>query len=179
MDLYFLLKFGHVMAAVAWVGAGLGFTILGTILERRGDMRMALSMVRMMAVLGPGFFMPASLLTLLSGLMLFFLGMLPWTGWPVMALLLVAAAFGLGVGVVKPAGEKIAALVADGQEGRAIYLTRRLLRVARFEAAIMMAIVALMVMQPTWADMAVLLPLALLVILAGFGLLIRPARVTA
>lgn len=178
MELSLALKFVHVISALVWLGGGFGFAMLGTYFERRGDLRTGVSVVTIVAVLGPVLFLPASVLALMSGAMLFVLGGTPWTAWTILSLPLVATAFGLGAGVVRPTGERIALLQEAGHEGIAIDMTRRLLRVARLESAIMLAIVILMVARPDWGDNDVLAPTGALVALATMTFFMRRRPLT-
>lgn len=178
MELSATLEFVHVISALVWLGGGLAFAALGTFYERRGDLRTGVVVVTMIAVLGPVVFLPASVLALLSGAMLFVLGGAPWTAWTVLALPLVATAFGLGAGVIRPTGERIALLQEAGHDGIAIDMTRRLLRVARLESAIMLAIIVLMVARPDWRDHDVLAPTGALVALAALTFFLRRRPLT-
>lgn len=178
MELSLVLKFVHVTSALVWLGGGLAFAMLGTYFERRGDMRTGVSVVTFVSVLGPVLFLPASVLTLMSGTMLFVLDGTQWTAWTVLSLPLVATAFGLGAGVIRPTGERIALLLEAGHEGIAIDMTRRLLRVARLESAIMLAIIVLMVARPGWSDHDILAPTGALVILAVLTYAMRRRPVT-
>lgn len=178
MELSLLLKFVHVSSALVWFGGGLALATIGTFCERRGDIRTGVSVVTLIAILGPALFLPASVLALMSGTMMFVLDGVPWTAWTILSLPLVATAFGLGAGVVRPTGERIALLQEAGHDGIAIDMTRRLLRVARFESAIMLAVVVLMVARPDWGDNDILAPTGALVALATLTFLMRRRPLT-
>jgi hypothetical protein len=130
--------------------------MLANLLLARGDRRGALSVVSLSAPLGALWFLPASLITLLSGASLFWLGGWRFDGWSVTALALVAVVFGIGVAIAKPAGDRVAALIARGQTEAAMPEALRLVHLGRFDASCMVAIVALMVLKPSFADIAVL-----------------------
>lgn len=178
MELSLALKFVHVISALVWFGGGLGLAVLGTFYERRGDLRTGVAVVTVVAVLGPVVFLPASVLALMSGAMLFVIGGLPWTAWTILSLPLVAAAFGLGAGVVRPTGERIALLQEAGHEGIAIDMTRRVLRVARLETVLLVAIIVLMVARPGWGEHDILAPTGALVILATMTYFMRRRPLT-
>jgi uncharacterized membrane protein len=178
MELSLALRFIHVLSALVWFGGGLSLALLGTFYERRGDLRTGVAVVTVIAVLGPAVFLPASVLTLMSGAMLFVIDGLPWTAWTILSLPLVAAAFGLGAGVVRPTGERIALLQEAGHEGIAIDMTRRVLRVARLETALLIAIIVLMVARPDWGDHDILAPTGAFVILAALTFFMRRRPLT-
>lgn len=178
MDLSLALKFVHVISALVWFGGGFALAVLGTFYERRGDLRTGVAVVTVIAVLGPVVFLPAAVLALMSGAMLFVIGGLPWTAWTILSLPLVAAAFGLGAGVVRPTGERIALLQEAGHDGIAIDMTRRVLRVARLESALLIAIIVLMVARPDWGDHDILAPTGALVILATMTFFMRRRPLT-
>lgn len=169
MDILSFLKLVHVVAAVAWVGGGLAFIVLGNLLMARGDRAAALSVVSLTAPLGNLWFLPSALITLTSGLTLFWLGGWSIDGWSALALVLVAVVFGIGVAVAKPAGERVAALMAGGETGAAMAEATSLMHLSRFDGTCMIAIVALMVLKPSWDDVAVLAGIAGVV--AAVGLL--------
>lgn len=173
MDLFIALKLVHVTAAAVWFGGGICLALFATIAECRGNVRRSLSIVTLVAAFDPVLFTPAAILTLMSGAVLFVTGPMPWTAWSVLALPLVAMAFSLGAGVVKPTAERIAILHEDGHDGIASDMTRRLLRVARLESAIMLAVIALMVARPDWRGLGVLTPIAAFLALAGATFLMR------
>lgn len=173
METFLALKFVHVMAAIAWVGGGLCFSIFGTIFECRGDTRSLLLLTRLFGIHGPAFLMPAALITLLSGVALFTIGAMPWAAWSLLALALVSLAFGICTNIMKTAGERVAYLMDVGRDLHAAAAARRLLRLARFECATMMAIIALMVMKPDWGDLAVLATIGAAMTIATIAYLVR------
>lgn len=173
MDYLIVLKLVHVTAAAVWFGGGIFLALVGTVCERRGNLRTGLPAVSLIAMLDPVLLTPASVLTLMSGAILFVTGSLAWEAWSVLALPLVAVAFSLGVGLVRPTAERIAMLHEDGHDGIAIDMTRRVLRLARLESAIMFAIVVLMLRRPDWTELGLLAPLAAFIALAAVTYLLR------
>jgi uncharacterized membrane protein len=67
---YEFFKFMHVVAAIAWVGGGIGLTIYGWRLRAAGDHRSLAVMQHRGEDLGKFLFMPAALLTLLFGILM-------------------------------------------------------------------------------------------------------------
>ncbi len=60
-----------------------------------------------------------------------------------------------------------------GRDLHAAAAAHRLLRLARFECATMMAIIALMVMKPDWGDLAVLATIGAALVVAAIAYLVR------
>ncbi len=176
MDWYLTVKFVHVAAAMAWAGGVLTMLLITLILARDPDLAPRLRFVALMNRLSPSFFAPASTTVLVSGLVLGFL----WTGfseaWLALGLAGMAASIGIGAGVIKPVGERVTARArAEGASPAVLADIETIARVGRFECAIMMAVVALMVFKPGWQDTPMLFALALLLAVAG-ALFLIPRR---
>lgn len=62
-----IFKFLHVFGAVAWVGSGIGLSVLGWRLRRAGDLTSLTAIYRRAEDLGKLLFAPAALLTLAFG----------------------------------------------------------------------------------------------------------------
>ena len=70
MTRYELLKFLHVGGAIAWVGGGLGLLLLTRRLVAAGDHAGVLALSRQSKAIGNVLFVPASLVTVASGITL-------------------------------------------------------------------------------------------------------------
>ena len=112
MSRYELLLFVHVLAAAAWFGAALLAIVLIELATRAEDTPLVVRLGEYDEKLAPLLFIPAGIATLLTGVALVFDG--PWSftgdGWVLAGLVLFAAIFALGVGLIVPAGKKLAAL---------------------------------------------------------------------
>lgn len=176
MDWYLVVKFVHVVAAMGWLGGGLAMLIAGTIASRDPDRTAVLRFMHMTNALALPLFVPASMTVLVSGLVMAWF----WVGfsdaWLVLALAGIAVSMAFGIGFIKPVGERIAERAAKEGMGPAVTAdTERLTRVGRFDYAIMLCIVALMVFKPGWQDTAILFALGLVVAFAG-ALFLVPRR---
>lgn len=168
MDLYSLVKLLHVVAAVLWVGGGFALMLLAARADRAGDTQGMLQVMRSVGELGNRLFMPASLVTLLLGLVMCWF----WVGfrdlWIVIGLAGYATTFLVGTLVFKPSADRMSALIArEGVTPAVLDQGRRILKVARFDYAVMLVIVADMVLKPTAADVPILLAMAAVL---GLGL---------
>ena len=115
MNRYEIFKFLHVLAAVVWVGAGVGLFLLSVRLRASGDRSTLLALGRQSEALGKMLFMPAAMGTLLFGVLmvateahLSFLDL-----WILIGFGAVAASFVVGALMLQPADQKLTALAAE------------------------------------------------------------------
>lgn len=161
MDWYSLVKFLHVIAAVIWVGGGFALMLLAVRADRAGDTGGMLQAMRSVGELGNRLFAPASLVTLALGLVMCWF----WVGfgdlWIMIGLAGYVTTFLIGTLVFKPTADRMAAIIArDGVTPAALHQGRRILKVARFDYAMMLIIVADMVLKPMPSDLPILLAMA-------------------
>ena len=182
MDLYLIFKFLHVFSAVCWVGGGLCMTVLGAFASARKDEAEMLRVVESVAYMANRWFMPASLLTLIFGLLATWSGGLFTQLWVILGLAGFAMAFLTGSLVLGPTSEKIRKLKEAGRAAEAYPLGRKLLQTAKFDYVVMFVVIADMVTKPAPGDLPILAGLALIV-LAGaaafLGSAFKPGTVAA
>lgn len=162
MDFYSLVKFLHVIASVLWAGGGFALILLAVRADRAGDIDGMLRAMRSVGELGNKLFVPASLATLVLGLIMCWF----WVGfrdlWIMIGLAGYATTFLVGVRIFQPTADRMAAIIAkDGVTPAALEQGRRILKVARFDYAVMLVIIADMVFKPTLSDLPVLAVMAL------------------
>jgi uncharacterized membrane protein len=175
----FLLIF-HVLAVIVWLGAGFTMDLLFMRAERTGEPREVGTMGQLQGWLVPRLFIPASLATLVSGVLVTWDG--PWAfddAWIAIGLAAWLASFGIGFLFLKPQGERTKDLVA--QFGPASVEVRRHARrlgvVARVQLLALFLVVADMVLKPTTDDpwtLAVLAAILAAAAAAGALTLRRP-----
>lgn len=165
MDLYAIFKFLHVVAAIAWVGGGVTMFALALMALKRQDEEMASHVVAHVAFMGTRWFIPASLLTVLFGVVMAFLGGLWGEAWIIVGLAGFASTFFTGLLGLKPLSEAIDTLHKAGDYEGAKAFEARILQISKFDYAVMFVVIADMVFKPGWSD---LVPLSLMaVIVAG------------
>lgn len=157
MDWYSIVKLLHVISAVIWVGGGLMLMLMSTRAAMAGDMAATAQAMKTMGDMGGRVMMPSSMLTLVFGVILCWF----WVGftdlWIVIGLVGYFATFLIGMLVFKPAGDRMAASIArDGITPALMVDGNRILRVARFDYAVMLVVVSDMVLKPTPDDVGVL-----------------------
>lgn len=160
MSLYELFLLLHLTAVIIWLGASflLALVVFGAELAR--DREQEIAQHRSLEWLAPRLFIPASLGSLIFGILVVIEG--PWEFdqlWIVIGLAGWAISFGLGFFYFKPEGERIAAIAGE----RGIHdaeLGSRLSRVNatdRVQVLILFVVVADMVLKPTGDDTGVLI----------------------
>lgn len=151
MTLYELLLFVHVLAAAAWVGAVVFVVLVTELALRSNDRSTLVKLVDYDERLAPLLYIPAVLLTLAAGIGLVFDG--PWSfgdGWILAGIVLLVAAFIVGVGFIVPASKKLAAAVegagVESEDARARLQVLRAL--TWIDLALLVAAVFVMTTKP-------------------------------
>jgi uncharacterized membrane protein len=176
MTWYEVLLFFHVVAVIVWLGSGLLLNVLAFRAERAHDDDALRRVADDSAELSMTVFIPASLATLVFGVLLTIEG--PWGAdqlWIVLGLVGYAATFLTGILVMKPGSEKIAALVArdDGFGPEALLETRRLLTKGRADTVVIYLVVAVMTLKPTSDDVGLLAVMAAIVVASVAYVMVR------
>jgi uncharacterized membrane protein len=156
MDLYSIFKFLHIVAALAWVGGGITMFSLALMALAKGDEDMASQVVKHVAFLGTRWFVPASLLTVIFGVVMTALGGLWGEAWIILGLAGFASTFCLGFFGLKPLSEKIEMLHVAGMQDEALPLQARILQLSKFDYVVLAVVIADMVFKPGWSDLIVL-----------------------
>ena len=179
MDWYSLVKFLHVLAAVLWVGGGFALMMLSVRADMAGDVQRTLSAMGAVGELGNRLFMPASVLTLLFGIIMCWF----WVGfselWIIIGLAGYTTTFLIGTMIFKPTADRMGEIIArDGMTPAVLDVGRRILRVARFDYTVMLIVVADMVLKPTSGDTGILAAMVVLLVIGAVAAF-APARQTA
>lgn len=182
MDYYLVFKFLHVLSAIVWLGGGFCLALLGIVAASKKDDAELLRVVNSVVFLGNRLFMPASLLTVVFGVIAAYLANTFDQLWVLLGLAGFAAAFLTGTFILKPTSDRIAAKVAEGKQAEAVALGHRVLQTAKFDYTVMTVVIADMVLKPGYGDTWVLVGMAVLVIAGAvlfLGRLVRPSAVAA
>jgi uncharacterized membrane protein len=174
MDWYSIFKFLHVASAVCWVGGGVVLMYQGLLAERAKDTEAQLVVVKQTAALALTWFMPASLATVIFGVIVATLGGLWSEAWVILGLLGFAATFSTGNFVIRPAADQIAKHENEGRRDAAVGYGAKLLQVAKFDYVMLFTVIADMVLKPSWSDIWLLIVMAV-VLVAGAALFLVPA----
>ncbi|MDP5084372.1 MAG: DUF2269 family protein [Yoonia sp.] len=168
----------HIVCVILWVGGGITLLLGAELARRRRGASGVLPIVDTVALLGPTFFVPLSLLTLLSGVAA------AWVGpgfshlWVLLGLIGFAATFLTGFVVIKPRAEEISVLMADADTQPAVLLQKSvdLMTIARFDYVVLVLVVLVMALKPTASDVAALTGLAVFAVLGAMMTLAKGMR---
>lgn len=171
MDFYTIFKFLHVVAAMAWVGGGVTLFAMVIFAERAKDDAEMMRLLGTVGMMGNRWFLPASLLTLVFGIITTTLGGLWAELWVVLGLVGLAASFLTGHFVLRVKAMAAGKFMAEGNLSQAAGIGRKLICVAKFDYVMLFLIVADMVLRPEWTDFLTLgLFVAVLAVSAWFFL---------
>jgi len=174
MDWYSIFKFLHVAAAVCWVGGGVILMFLGVLATRAKDDAAQMTVIKQTASLATNWFIPASMSTLIFGIVTAALGGLWGDAWVILGLLGFAATFSTGFFVIRPSADAIAAAESAGRRDVALANAGRMMQVAKFDYVMLFTVIADMVLKPQWSDVVLLVIMAV-VLAAGFAVFLLPA----
>jgi uncharacterized membrane protein len=151
---YEIYKSLHIAFAVIWVGGGVALTVIGLLAERANDPREIATIVKYAEKLGQRVFTPSSVIVLAFGIAMIEKGGLGWgVFWIDFALAAWALSFAVGAGYLGPTAGKIhKAYQASGGAltPEITALQRQILRVVRFDAAMLLLIVVDMAAKPSF-----------------------------
>jgi uncharacterized membrane protein len=176
VEFYNAVKFLHIAAAVCWVGGGVVLMYLGVLGSRAADEEAQLVVVRQTNLLATTWFIPASLSTVIFGIVAATLAGVWSHGWVVLGLVGFAATFATGNFVIKPTGERIARHESAGRRDLALAEGRKLTTVARFDYVMLFTVIFDMVFKPQWSDLTVLGVMAVAVAIGAVLFLVPALR---
>lgn len=178
MQLLDIIVLFHIIFVILWIGGGLSLLVGGEVMRRKRGAQQVLGVVEIVALLGPGYFVPVSVLTLLTGLIAAWAG--PGFGdlWVILGIAGFAATFLTGVLVLKPRAEELDALTQGGQTPQTALVAKAadLLTIARFDYVILLLVVAVMVLKPTASDIGLLSAMAVVAVLGALLTIVKGMR---
>jgi uncharacterized membrane protein len=179
MDFYSIFKFLHVAAAMAWVGGGVTIFAMAMFADRAKDDAEMMRILGSIGMMANRWFVPSSLATLVSGIVMAFLGGLWGELWVILGLVGFAATFATGHFVLRIKAMAAGQLMAEGKLVEAAAVGRKLMQIAKFDYVMLFVVVADMVLKPHWTDFVTLGGLAAaLAAAAYFFLALNPKPAT-
>ena len=177
MDWYSIFKFLHVASAVIWIGGGLIMVLLGAKADRAKNDAEIVGVVRQVAWAADRIYVPASVATLIFGLVTAWLGSLWSSLWVNLGFVGIVSTIALGVLVLTPRAKKVNA--EAGVTPKAVALSREILTIAKFDMTVLFVVVADMVLKPDVSDWGWLVAFAVVIVAAAVLWLTPVLRKTA
>jgi uncharacterized membrane protein len=160
MSYYEILLFLHILAAIVWIGGAVALQFLGVRAEQTRNGALTQALGESADWLAKRLFIPASLATLLFGILLTIEG--PWTFdilWVDLGLIGFAASFVTGLLFLKPEGARSGDVIAayGPESSQARQHIGRIGVVERVQLVILLLVTAAMSIKPTSEDGGTLL----------------------
>lgn len=165
MDWYTIFKFLHVSSSVIWIGGGLAMVLLGARAERSKNDTELVGVVRQVAWAGDHIFIPASIATLIFGVITAWLGSLWSSLWVNLGFVGIVSTIALGVLVLTPRAKKVNA--ESGVTPVAVSVSREILTIAKFDMTVLFVVIADMVLKPELSDWGWLVAFAVVIVAAA------------
>ncbi len=182
MTLYELLLLLHVVAAIVWVGAATAYFMLELRTDLSGDLEREASHNDDAGWLAPRLFIPASLATLIFGILAAIEGNWDFGSlWIIIGLTGFGVSFAIGVGYFEPEIKKLEeAIERDGAAHPEVRRrTSNLKTVGRIELSVLFIVVASMVAKPTGDDAGLLIAMALVLVAVTAGAMAWRGRISS
>jgi hypothetical protein len=165
VDWYTIFKFLHVASAVIWIGGAFVMIMLGAKAMRSKSDTELVGVVLQVAWAGERIYVPASISTLIFGLITAWLGSWFGTLWAILGLVGIAITIGLGILVLTPRAKAVEAGLKSGGITPAVLATsREILTIAKFDAVLLFSIIADMVLKPSLSDWWILALMAIAIV---------------
>ena len=181
MTLYELLLLVHIVSAITWVGAATTYFALDLRTDLSGDLEREASQNDDAEWLAPRLFIPASLATLIFGVLAAIEGNWDFGSlWIVIGLTGFAVSFATGIGYFEPEIKRLVAAIERGGPSDPEVRRRMasLKMVSRIELAVLYVVVVAMVVKPTGDDGGLLFIVALALAAAVAGALMWRRRMS-
>jgi len=149
-DLFTVMKFVHVLSAVAWVGGGIMLDMLIAKAAREGSQTELVALLARSERFGKTFFSPTAVLVLISGIVMATIGGIMAAPWVSIGFLGIFASAALGLGYLGPKSGQLRGMIeARGmRDAEAQALGSRLQMVSRLDLVILVVVIAVMVFKP-------------------------------
>jgi uncharacterized membrane protein len=165
MDWYSIFKFLHVVSAIVWLGGVMIMIIFGIAADRARDEKDLVGIVLKVAWAAERVFIPASIATLIFGIIATTINGLWDQLWVHLGFVGIVSTIALGVLVLTPRAKRVKAdYDARGVTPTAVAVSYEILTIAKFDIAVLFTIVADMVLKPSLSDWVTLLVMALVIV---------------
>jgi uncharacterized membrane protein len=173
MDWYTLFKFLHVLTAIIWIGGAFIMLIFGMNAARQNDDAKLVSVAAQMGWAAERVYVPASMATVLFGIIVATIGGLWDQAWVIIGLVGMVITMALGILVLSPLAKSVAAASATAA---AVKSSKNLVTLVKFDCATLFVVVADMVLKPQTNEWIIIGLMAAIVGLAALVWLIPTLR---
>lgn len=152
MDLRLFLGFLHIAASLVWVAGGVSTVLTGITRKARASADEQVAQLRSLTFLGIYLFFPAMIIAVGSGLALVMTSPDGWQPFAVLGLIGVAATLAFNALTLHPIGRRAVAVAKDRGTIAALVELKRFSRLAKFDLALRISVVGVMMIKPDWQD---------------------------
>lgn len=166
VSLGFLMEFStalaylHIAASLVWVAGGVATVLTGIMRKARASADEQVAQLRSLTFLGIYFFFPAMIIAVGTGLAMVMTAPGGWEPYAILGLIGVAATLAFNALSLHPTGRRAVAVAKERGTIAALIHLKRFSRLAKFDLALRVAVVGVMILQPGWTDYAALAGLA-------------------
>lgn len=162
MDLHAGIVVLHVSAALVWIAGGIATVVTGILRKARASADEQVAQLKSLTFLGIHFFFPATVVAVATGLALVTMSSEGWQAFSILGALGTAATLAFNALILHPTGRRAVAVAEERGTIAALVGLKRFSRLAKFDLALRVAVVGVMVVKPDWTDTGALLGLGLI-----------------
>lgn len=169
MDLHASLAVLHVAAALVWIAGGVATVVTGILRKARASADEQVAQLQSLTFLGIHFFFPATVVAVATGFALVYISPAGWEAFTILGLLGTTATLAFNALVLHPTGRRAVAVAQERGTIGAMIVLKRFSRLAKFDLALRVSVVAVMILKPDWTDTGAL---SVLVAILAIGALV-------
>lgn len=160
MDFHAGLAVLHIAAALVWIAGGVSTVLTGILRKARASADEQVAQLQSLTFLGIHFFFPVTVVAVATGLALVYMSPGGWEAFTILGLLGTAATLAFNALVLHPTGRRAVTIARERGTIGALIMLKRFSRLAKFDLALRVSVVAVMILKPDWTDTGALLGLA-------------------
>ncbi|MBL9047091.1 MAG: hypothetical protein JNK34_07235 [Tabrizicola sp.] len=142
----------HIVASLIWVAGGVATVLTGTLRKARASADEQVAQLKSLTFLGIYFFFPAMVIAVGTGLAMVMTSPGGWQPFAVLGLIGVAATLAFNALILHPTGRRAVAIAGERGTIAALVELKRFSRQAKFDLALRISVVGVMMIKPGWAD---------------------------
>lgn len=156
MDVRVALALLHIAAALVWIAGGISTVLTGVLRKARASADEQVAQLQSLTFLGIHFFFPATVIAVGSGLSLVYTSPRGWEPFAILGLFGAAATLAFNALVLHPSGRRAVAIARARGTIAALVELKRFSRLAKFDLALRISVIGVMMLKPDWTDYAAL-----------------------